>query len=69
MVEDLGKSCLTEAILKRLVDLFIIHPPIHLASGGFLLWRGTLNGTSVWIHGAKSSGDWKAGHAKCFTPC
>ena len=29
------------------------------------------NGTSVWIHGAKSPhrGDRKVGHAKCFTPC
>ena len=27
------------------------------------------NGTSIWIHGAKGSGDRKAGHAKCFTTC
>ena len=29
------------------------------------------NGTSVWIHGAKSPnlGDRKVGHAKWFTPC
>ena len=29
------------------------------------------NGSSVWIHGAKSPhrGDRKVGHAKCFTPC
>ena len=43
---------------RRVVDLY--------KSTGDWNWD---NGTSFWIHGAKSSGDRKAGHAKCFTPC